>query len=193
MHNGILLSHKKNEIMPFAATWMNPEIATLSGVSQTNITWYCSYAKSKKRRGYRWTYLQSGKRVTDVENNLQLPGSKVLCCAELLQSCPILCDAMYYSLAGSSVREDSPGKKTGVGCHAFLQGVFPTQESNLGLPHCRWILYHLNHQGSPRILQWVAYPFSRPQEVRWGGINWAIGTDIYTPLYTKEVTSRNLL
>ena len=54
-----------------------------------------------------------------------------------------------------------PGKNTGVGCHALLQGVFPTQESNPGLPHCRWIIYQLSHQGSPRILEWVAYPFSR--------------------------------
>ena len=43
---------------------------------------------------------------------------------------------------------DSPGKNTGVGCHALLQGIFPTQGSNLGLPHCRWILYHWNQQGS---------------------------------------------
>ena len=63
---------------------------------------------------------------------------------------------------------ESPGKNTGVGCHALLQGVFPNQESKLGLPHCRQILYQLSHQGSPRILEWVAYPFSRgsswPQE-----------------------------
>ena len=48
-----------------------------------------------------------------------------------------------------------------MGCHALLQGIFPTQGSNPGLPHCRWILYRLSHQGSPRILEWVAYPFSR--------------------------------
>ena len=34
---------------------------------------------------------------------------------------------------------DSPGKNTRVGCHALLQGIFPTQGSNPGLPHCRWI------------------------------------------------------
>ena len=44
---------------------------------------------------------------------------------------------------------DSPGKNTRVGCHAFLQGIFPTQGSNPGLLHCRWILYRLSHQGSP--------------------------------------------
>jgi len=32
--------------------------------------------------------------------------------------------------------------------HALLQGIFPTQRSNPVLPHCRWILYHLSHQGS---------------------------------------------
>ena len=51
---------------------------------------------------------------------------------------------------------ESPGKNTGVGCHAFLRGIFPTQGSNPGLPHCRWILYCLSHQRSPRILEWVA-------------------------------------
>ena len=42
---------------------------------------------------------------------------------------------------------DFPGKNTGVGCHSLLQGIFPTQGWNLGLPHCRQTLYHLSHQG----------------------------------------------
>ena len=41
----------------------------------------------------------------------------------------------------------SPGKNTGVGCHALLQGILPTQGSNPGLQHCRRILYWLSHQG----------------------------------------------
>ena len=56
---------------------------------------------------------------------------------------------------------NSPGQNTGVGGLSLLQGIFPTQRSNPGLPHCRWVFYQLNHKGSPRILQWVAYPFSR--------------------------------
>ena len=55
----------------------------------------------------------------------------------------------------------SPGQNTVVGSLSFLQGIFPTQGSNPDLPHFRWILYQLSHQGSPRILEWVAYPFSR--------------------------------
>ena len=50
---------------------------------------------------------------------------------------------------------DFPGKSTGVGCHFLLQGIFPTQGSNLGLPHCRQMLYHLRHQGSASSLKWV--------------------------------------
>ena len=54
----------------------------------------------------------------------------------------------------------SPGKNIGIGCLFLLQGIFPTQGSNPGLPHCRRILYQMSHKGSPRILVWVAYPFS---------------------------------
>ena len=56
---------------------------------------------------------------------------------------------------------NSPGQNTGMGSLSLLQGIFPTQGSNPGLLHCRWILYQLSHQRSPRILEWVAYPFSR--------------------------------
>ena len=58
-----------------------------------------------------------------------------------------------YNPPDSSVHGDSPGKNTGVGCHALLQGIFPNQGSNPGLPHCRWILYRLSHQGSPTV--WI--------------------------------------
>ena len=79
----------------------------------------------------------------------------------VIQSCPTLCDSMDCSPPGSSVLGDSAGKNTAVGSHALLQGIFPTCGSNPGLLHCRWILYHLSHQGSPRILEWVASSFSR--------------------------------
>ena len=54
----------------------------------------------------------------------------------------------------------SPAHNTGVGSRSLLQGIFPTQESNPGLLHCRWILYQPTHKGSPRILEWAAYLFS---------------------------------
>ena len=72
--------------------------------------------------------------------------------AKSLQSCPTFCDPMNFSLPGSSVHGDSPGKNTGVGCHALLQGIFQTQGSNpclLWLLHCKWILYHWATWESP--------------------------------------------
>ena len=56
---------------------------------------------------------------------------------------------------------NSPGQNTGVDSLFFLQGIFPTQGSNPGLPNCRWILYQLNLKASRRILEGVVYPFSR--------------------------------
>ena len=88
-------------------------------------------------------------------------GRAGLCCAGLSLSPVRVSDPMDCSPPGSSVHGDSPGKNTGEGCHALLQGIFPTQGSNPGPLHCRCILYHLSQQGSPRILEWVAYPFSR--------------------------------
>ena len=79
---------------------------------------------------------------------------------------------------------NSPGQNTEVGNPSLLQGIFPTQESNPGLQHCGWILYQLSHKWTPRILEWVAYPFSSrspwPRNLTWvsciaGGFftNWA--------------------
>ena len=69
------------------------------------------------------------------------------------QLSPTLCDLVDCSPPGSSVHGDSPGKNTRVGCHALLQGIFPIQVLNPGLPHCRWILYRLSHKGSPWALK----------------------------------------
>ena len=71
------------------------------------------------------------------------------------QCCPTLCDSMDCRPPGSSVQGDSPGMNTGVGCHACLQGLFPIQGSNPGLPHCRRILCHLNYKGSQTVSFWL--------------------------------------
>jgi len=80
---------------------------------------------------------------------------------------------------------NSPGQNTGVGSLSLLQRIFLTQGSNSGLLHCRQILYQQSCQGNPRILKWVAYPFSSgfPQPRNGTGVsciasgfftNWAI-------------------
>ena len=54
---------------------------------------------------------------------------------------------------------NSPSHNTGVGSLFLLQGIFPIQGLNPGILQCRWILYELSYKGSPRILEWIAYPF----------------------------------
>ena len=97
------------------------------------------------------TCCRSPSRPPPIPFHPEVRSQHVLCLpCVVTQSCPTLCDPKGGSPpgSGSSVHGDSPGKNTGVGCHALLQGIFPTQGSNPGLPHCRWILYRLSHQGS---------------------------------------------
>jgi len=61
---------------------------------------------------------------------------EVKCEVLVTQLCPTLCIPMDWGLPGSSVLGNSPGKNTEVGCHALLQGIFPTQESNSDLLLC---------------------------------------------------------
>ena len=78
-----------------------------------------------------------------------------------ISSLSISCTFFSQSLDYIFVYEwwNSPGQNTGVGSLSLLQGIFPTQVLNPGLPHYMQILYQLSQKGSPRILEWVAYPF----------------------------------
>ena len=53
-----------------------------------------------------------------------------------------------HSVVSDSFPWNSPGQNTGVGSLSLLQGIFPTQGLNLGLPHCRQVLYQLSYRGS---------------------------------------------
>ena len=68
IYNRILLGHKNNEIFPFATTWMDLVITTLSEVSQTktNIILYHLYVKYKTKKCYKCIYLQNRNRLTDI-------------------------------------------------------------------------------------------------------------------------------
>ena len=74
---------------------------------------------------------------------------------KVTHSCPTLWDPN-----GLNSPWNSPGQNTGMGSRSLLQGIFPTQGLNPGLPHYKWILYQLSHKGSLRTWEWVAYPFS---------------------------------
>ena len=84
------------------------------------------------------------------------PSLCVSCCVRL---CPTL---RPHGPAGLLCPCDSSGENTGVGCHSLLQEIFPTQGLNPGLLHCRCILYHLSHQGSPASPPWD------PSFLSWG-------------------------
>ena len=68
----------------------------------------------------------------NMEISLKTRNKTTITCL-VAQSCLILCNPMDYSLPASSVHRDSPGKNTEVGCHALLQGIFPTQGLNSSL------------------------------------------------------------
>ena len=100
---------------------------------------------------------------------------------KVTQSCPTLCDPIDFTVHRSLQARILEW----VGSLSLLQGIFPTWGLNPGLLHYRQILYHLSDKGSPRILEWVAYSFSRGSSrprnrtrVSWivGGFftNWAI-------------------
>ena len=76
---------------------------------------------------------------------------------KVTQLCPTLWDPTDYTVHGILQARILDG----VGSLSLLQGIFSTQESNPGLLHFRQILYQLSHKGSQRILEWVAFPFSR--------------------------------
>ena len=116
--------------------------------------------------------------------------SETLCLGA--QSCPTLCDPVDCSPPGSSVHGDSPAKNTGLGCHALLQGIFPTQGLNPDLLQCRQILYWLSHQGSSRILEWVAYPFSKGSSPprNWTRVSCIAGR-FFTSWATRETPMRH--
>ena len=101
----------------------------------------------------------------------QVRGQGVRCYCPLLASFRIF-HGLYSSMSSDSATPRTDYSLPSSSVHGILQarilewvafplsqGIFPTQGSNPGLPHCRRILYQLSHQGSPRILEWVAYPF----------------------------------
>ena len=87
---------------------------------------------------------------------------------------------------------NSPGQNTGVGSLSLLQGLFPTQRLNPGLLHCRRILNQLSHKGSPRVLEWVAYPFSRgSSQPRNGTLVSCITDGFFSSWATREALSED--
>ena len=116
MEKGIATSHQQ----PFITPWnVNPVMPNFH------------YFKRSQRSRF---LLEMMFLISKTKNTM---------CAMSLQLCPTPCDPIDYSPPGSSIHGDSPGKNTGVGCHALLQEIFPIQGSNPSL----LCLLHL-HAGS---------------------------------------------
>ena len=124
---------------------------------------------------FRETLINSVKYLTHSGYyvfSMQMSMTKSLqkfACMKSLQVCPTLCDPVDCSPTRLPCPWDSPGKNTGVGCQALLQGIFPTQGSNphlLCLLHCRWILYHWDTGEAPA--EACSDRFSRIQHQRHG-------------------------
>ena len=85
---------------------------------------------------------------------------------------------------------NSLGQNTEVGSLSLLQGILPIQGSNTGLPYSRLIFYQLSHKGSPRLLEWVAYPFSSgsPWPRNQSGVSCIAGRFLYQLSYGIHIT-----
>ena len=104
------------------------------------------------RVGHDWSDLAVAVAAVSIPGLGRSPGeSESESCSVMSSSLPPL---------GLYSPQNSPGQDTGVGSLSLLQQIFQTQESNQDLPHCRQIHYQISHKGSPRILEWVSYPFS---------------------------------
>ena len=90
---------------------------------------------------------------------------------------------------------NSPSQNTGVGSLSLLQGSFPTQGLNPGLTHCRHILYQVSHKASPRIPEWVAFPFSSGYSWprNWTGVSCIAGRFFTTEPQRKPIICQNKL
>ena len=108
-----------------------------------------------------------------------------MCCES--ESCSVVSNSLQPH--GLYSPWNYPGQNTGVDSLSLHQGVFPNQRVNSGLLHCRQILYQLSHQGSPRILECIAYPFSSGSSQRrnWTRIS-CIAGGFFTNWATREVS-----
>ena len=99
-----------------------------------------------------WTNWSNGLYIPDMQGFFNISKSVIVIYHAVLHLVAQLCLTLWTPWTVASILLcpwNSSGKNTGMGCHFLLQKIFPTQGSNRGLLHCRRILYHLSHQGSP--------------------------------------------
>ena len=138
---------------------MIPGLVRSPGGGHSNPLWYSCLENPMDREAWQAAVHGVTKSWTQVSD-------------QIAQSCLTLCDPMDWLLPPW----DSPGKSIGVGCHFLLQGILPTQGSNLGLLHCRQMLYCLNQGIS---------------ELKWTGMGEFNADDHYISYCGQESLRRN--
>ena len=123
----------------------SPKMASASHtcLHTTDISYIC--IKLRHYMSKEW------KRNQNSNNSFKVQMVPNLCVCHVLSRAWLLVTP-WTAAHQAPLSTDFPGKNTGVGCHAFIEGIFPTQRSNLHLLfllHYRSILYPLSHQGSP--------------------------------------------
>ena len=121
---------------------------TFKRVAQTG-----GYGKPKTRRARPAYLVQSFAFIVPCVPAFLDWAPEAICQSES-ESFSVMSDSMQpHGLLSTKLLSpwNSPGKNTGMGCHSLLQGIFLTPGSNLGLSHFRQVLYHLSHQGRPRL------------------------------------------
>ena len=124
---GVLQPPSRRQMLPFMRVM--PQ-----GLARVDESW--SRAPDKTSLFYLWAHWHQ-RHQTSYSDMIR---SKVW----VTQLFPTLCIPMDCSLPSSSVHGIFQAIHTGVGSHSLLQGIFPTQELDPGVPHCRWILYRLS-------------------------------------------------
>ena len=129
---------------PLQYSWASLVVQLVKNLPAMWETWVRSLGwkipwKIPMDRGAWQTYRSWGHKELDTTERLSRHVRVKEVKVKVAQSCLTLCDPMGCS----------PGQNTGVGSLSLLQGVFPTQGLNPGLPHCRRILYQLSQKGIP--------------------------------------------
>ena len=126
---------------------MYTNIKLLCCISETNYNVICQLFFSLKKADLQLSGINDNTaKKKDIKRRMFISlRTKVL----VARSCLTLCDSMELQSARLLCPWNSPSRNTEVGSHSLFQGIFPTQGSNPGLLHCRQIVYHLSHHGSP--------------------------------------------
>ena len=142
-HAGIKIGRRHNNNLKYA------DDASLMAESEEELKSVLIRVKEESAKAGLKLNIQNTKIMTSVPLFIH---------AQSLQSCPTPCDHMYCSMPGFSVYGDSPGKNTGVGCHACLQEIFLTWGSN---QHLLYLLCLLHWQAGtlPLVLHGKSYHF----------------------------------